>query len=157
VGRGKTRELFRNPGSVGIARLTGCKNISPVKITGDRELKALDWGLTLRTALPVDAGITHVGIRAHDFCPAVPVQAAADGEARGSDQADAAAFAVNRIRVRLTRRLEEPFEEVVLFTNADAKSPEEQGEIWWKFSKYSRPGIPEYLSIPRESLLLLHG
>jgi molybdate transport system ATP-binding protein len=139
LGRGKTRELFRNPGSVGIARLTGCKNISPVKRTGEYELRALDWGLTLRTTLPVDPGITHAGIRAHDFCP------------------EASASAVNRIRVRLTRRLEEPFEEVVLFTNADAKGPEERGEIWWKFSKYSKAGVPEYLYIPRESLLLLRG
>jgi hypothetical protein len=100
----------------------------------------------------VDPGITHAGIRAHDFCPAGPLPA--DGEARDIEQADAAP-AANRIRVRLTRRLEEPFEEVVLFTNADAKGPEEQGEIWWKFSKYSKTGIPEYLSIPRESLLLL--
>jgi molybdate transport system ATP-binding protein len=139
LGRGKTRELFRNPGSVGIARLTGCKNISPVKRTGEYGIEALDWGLGLRTALPVGPDITHAGIRAHDFCP------------------DLSASAVNRIRVKLTRRLEEPFEEVVLFTNADAKNPEERGELWWKFSKYSKTAVPEYLGIPPESLLLLRG
>ena len=137
LGRGKTRELFRNPGSVGIARLTGCKNISPVKRTGEYGIEALDWGFSLRTALPVGPDITHVGIRAHDFYPS--------------------ASAVNRIRVKLTRRLEEPFEEVALFTNADAKSPEERGELWWKFSKYSKTAVPEYLGISPESLLLLRG
>ncbi|MDR1587841.1 MAG: ATP-binding cassette domain-containing protein [Treponema sp.] len=141
LGRGETRELFRNPGSTGIARLTGCKNISPVKRTGEYGIEALDWGLGLRTALPVGPDITHVGIRAHDFCSELPASAPAE----------------NRIRVRLTRRLEEPFEEVVLFTNADAKGPEERGEIWWKFSKYSKTAVPEYLSVPPESLLLLRG
>ncbi|MDR2247341.1 MAG: ATP-binding cassette domain-containing protein [Treponema sp.] len=139
LGRGKTRELFKNPGSVGIARLTGCKNISPVKRTGEYGIEALDWGFSLRTVLPVSPDITHVGIRAHDFCP------------------DLSMSAVNRIRVKLTRRLEEPFEEVALFTNADAKSPEERGELWWKFSKYSKTAVPEYLVIPPESLLLLRG
>ncbi|MDR1411118.1 MAG: ATP-binding cassette domain-containing protein [Spirochaetaceae bacterium] len=139
LGRGKTGELFRNPGSVGIARLTGCKNISRAQKTGEYELKALDWGLTLGTAFPVSPEITHVGIRAHDFRP------------------DAPAGAPNRVRIKLTRRLEEPFEEAVLFTNADAEGAEEQGEIWWKFSKYSKPGIPEYLCIPPECLLPLGG
>jgi molybdate transport system ATP-binding protein len=136
LGKGNTRELFKNPGSVGIARLTGCKNISPVKKTGDRELAALNWGLVLHTARPIPPETTHVGIRAHDFYPA-----------------DAAA--PNRIRLKVTHRLEEPFEEVVLFTNADAQGAEEQGELWWKFSKYAKLAVPEYLSIPPESLLLL--
>ncbi|MDR1128675.1 MAG: ATP-binding cassette domain-containing protein [Treponema sp.] len=139
LGRGKTGELFKNPGSVGIARLTGCKNISRAEKTGEYELKALDWGLTLGTAFPLGPEITHVGIRAHDFCPAAP------------------AGASSRVRIRLTRRLEEPFEEVVLFTNADAESAEERGEIWWKFSKYSKTAIPEYLYIPPECLLPLKG
>jgi hypothetical protein len=90
-----------------------------------------------------------VGIRAHDFCPVPPPPDEAD--------AGASAPAVNRIRIRLTRRLEEPFEEVALFTNADAKAPEERGEIWWKFSKYAKLSVPEYLYIPQESLLLLRG
>jgi hypothetical protein len=60
-----------------------------------------------------------------------------------------------QIRLRLTRRSEEPFEEMVLFTNADARPPEERGEIWWKFSKYTGYTIPERLYLPSESLLLL--
>jgi molybdate transport system ATP-binding protein len=148
LGKGKTRELFTNPGSTGIARLTGCKNISPVKrLPGGRDLFALDWGLTLRAPCPPAPEITHVGIRAHDFCPLALANTAKGG---------GAAAVPNLIRVKVTRRLEEPFEEVVLFTNADAKTCEEQGELWWKFSKYSNLALPEYLSIPPESLLLLN-
>ncbi|MDR3174513.1 MAG: ATP-binding cassette domain-containing protein, partial [Treponema sp.] len=100
--RGETRELFANPGLTAVARLTGCKNISPVRITGERELYALDWGLSLRTAVPVDQGITYVGIRAHDFEPVFQINGRRD----------------NLIPVRAAARAEEPFEEAVLFTNA---------------------------------------
>jgi molybdate transport system ATP-binding protein len=134
--KGPVRELFRHPGLAAAARLTGCKNISPVRRTGEREIFALHWGLTLRTAVPVEDAITHVGIRAHDFVPA--------GEE-----------SYNRIRLTISRRTEEPFEETVIFINAAAKGPEEKNEIWWKYSKYLQYQGLEDLFIPPESLLLL--
>ncbi len=30
-------------------------------------MECLDWGVTLETSLPVPAGVTHVGVRAHYF------------------------------------------------------------------------------------------
>ncbi|MHC6204807.1 hypothetical protein ACYULU_16640, partial [Breznakiellaceae bacterium SP9] len=42
------------------------KNISPIKIVSRQEIIALDWGLTLKTAVPVRPEIKEVGIRAHD-------------------------------------------------------------------------------------------
>jgi molybdate transport system ATP-binding protein len=119
-----------------VARLTGCKNISPIRRIGREEILALHWGLPLRTPVPVGDDITHVGIRAHDFIPA--------GEE-----------ACNRVAVAPIRRSEEPFEEALIFTNAAARSPEEGREIWWKYSKYLRyQGVKE-LFVPPESLLLL--
>ncbi len=47
---GPKRGLFADPGTVAVARLTGCKNIAPPE----------EWGMT------APAGITHLGIRAHD-------------------------------------------------------------------------------------------
>jgi molybdate transport system ATP-binding protein len=134
--KGKTRELFDDPGLAAAARITGCKNISPVKRTGEREIFALRWGLTLQTALPVGDNITHVGIRAHDFVPA------------GNES-------YNRIRLTPCRRSEEPFEIVEIFTNAEAQKPEEKNEIWWKYSKYLHYHEVEDLFISPESLLLL--
>jgi hypothetical protein len=82
----------------------------------------------------------------------------------------------NLIRINVTGRSEEPFEEVVLFTNADAPGaipegvpqgvpkgvpkgvPQGQSELWWKFSKYMAQGtceLPQYLYAPPEALLLL--
>jgi molybdate transport system ATP-binding protein len=150
LGRGKTGELFASPGLVRVARLTGCKNISPAKRTGDRELYALDWGLSLRTALPVGDDITHVGIRAHDF---VPVYSPEAGQNRSNATADGAV--TNLIRIRPLGRSGEPFEETVLFTNAG--SPADSAcKLWWKYSRYlGLDGLPPWLYAPPERLLLL--
>jgi molybdate transport system ATP-binding protein len=145
LGRGETKALFANPGLVRIARLTGCKNISPVKITGAQELYALDWGLSLRTAAPIAPDITHVGIRAHDL---IPVRPDTTPETTGGTPG-------NRVRIKILQHSEEPFEHAVLFTNAAAQSPAEQGEIWWKYSKSGDQRIPEELFIPPPALFLL--
>jgi molybdate transport system ATP-binding protein len=141
IKKGRTKELFRDPGLAAAARLTGCKNISPAKRLGEREIAALDWGLTLRTAVPVGGGVTHVGIRAHDFVPVLP------GDARGSG--------ANLVRIKPLGHSEEPFEEALLFSNADARLPGEDREIWWKYSKYLNYRDIKQLYIPPESLLLL--
>jgi molybdate transport system ATP-binding protein len=134
--KGGTREIFKNPRLVDAARLTGCKNISPVKRLSENEVFALDWGLTLRLNGSA-GGITHVGIRAHDLVPAeIP---------RG----------FNEVRLSVSRTSCEPFEEVVLFTNADAKDAAEKKEIWWKYSKYSGQSVPRRLFLPPEALLPL--
>lgn len=143
--KGRTRKLFADPGLAAAARLTGCKNISPIRITGEREVYALDWGLSLKTAVPVERGITHVGIRAHDFAPVF----------RRDDKRD------NLIPLQPAARAEEPFEEAVLFTCPDApprppEAPGKGGALWWKYSKYlALPGLPPYLYVPPERLLLL--
>jgi molybdate transport system ATP-binding protein len=137
--KGGTRGVFQNPCFVSAARLTGCKNISPVRRVSENEVFALDWGLRLR--LNGGAGeITHIGIRAHDL---VPVDGGFDGGG------------FNEARVRVSRLSSEPFEEVVLFTNADAKEASEQKEIWWKYSKYTGQKVPEKLFLPPEALLPL--
>ncbi|MDR1985893.1 MAG: ATP-binding cassette domain-containing protein [Treponema sp.] len=140
--KGAAKALFQHPGSVPAARITGCKNISPIRRTGPQELYALDWGLSLHAAVPIEDSITHVGIRAHDFQPVWETPEPA---------------AYNQVRMAITRRAEEPFEQALLFTNGDASNPGEQGEIWWKYSKYQFQEIPERLFIPPEALLLLQG
>ncbi|MFP3040591.1 ATP-binding cassette domain-containing protein [Treponema primitia] len=144
LAQGNTRRLFLNPGTVLTARLTGCKNISPITRTGEREVYAKNWGLTLRlpqeTSLETPRRITHIGIRAHDF---VPVSGDADPKGH------------NRVRINVTKRSESPFEHIVLFTNADAPGPESREEFWWLYSKYVDSIIPEWLFIPPEAILLL--
>jgi hypothetical protein len=85
----------------------------------------------------VEADITHIGIRAHDFRIAHNEN-------------------YNLIRPAVKTAAEEPFEQVVIFTNAEAGGPAAQGELWWKYSKYlDIPKIPDRLFIPPDALLLL--
>ena len=63
-------DLFRQPGTVAAARLTGCKNISAVERLGENKIKALDWGgIELITEQKVDEHIRFAAVRAHDFIP----------------------------------------------------------------------------------------
>ena len=64
-------QLFSTPRTLAAALISGCKNVSRAQVAageGDGatvELRCDDWGVTLRTTLPVGADVTHVGLRAH--------------------------------------------------------------------------------------------
>ncbi len=66
-------ELFSAPSTLAAAQISGCKNVSAAQVAaagaagGATALACLDWGVTLATSLPVPAGATHVGVRAHFF------------------------------------------------------------------------------------------
>jgi molybdate transport system permease protein len=72
---GSKYDIFERPGLLGVAQLTGCKNISPTQVIAESEILATDWGIRLR----VDWGIhlrvleflrnrpAYVGIRAHQI------------------------------------------------------------------------------------------
>jgi molybdate transport system ATP-binding protein len=134
IRRGETREVFARPEVLGAARITGCKNISPIRPLGGREVYALDWGIKLRLNEALPGDVTHIGIRAHDLKPA------------GNEP-------YNTVDIRVKRRASEPFEEVLIFSNAGAGEGE-KGEIWWKFGGGCKE-LPKRLFIPPESLLLL--
>jgi len=63
---GAKREVFERPGSVEVARLTGCKNLAPLRVTGPGRIQVDDWGCRLRVAGPL-MGMEYAGIRAHDL------------------------------------------------------------------------------------------
>lgn len=58
--------LMTAPGTLSAALISGCKNISPVRVEADGRLSCEAWGWTL-PACPVPDGLTHVGIRAHSL------------------------------------------------------------------------------------------
>ncbi len=70
---GDMEEIFRCPPNVEVARLTGCKNISPAKPAANGLIEAVDWGCRLRVAdsnvprssVSPSAANRFVGIRAH--------------------------------------------------------------------------------------------
>lgn len=64
---GTRQDVFHDPQTCNTAMLTGCKNISPVKIVDEHHLVATDWGLDLYfEKIPEDT--RYIGIRMHYIC-----------------------------------------------------------------------------------------
>lgn len=128
------KELFENPGTQAAAVLTGCKNVSPAKKTGEHTLYAAQWGMTLTCAQRVPEGTCAVGVRAHDLYPAE-----ADG--------------VNVLATADARISEAPFSvAVMLRTQGEPFRWEIDRSVWARFSK---AGLPEHVSIDPEKILCL--
>ena len=89
----------------------------------------------LRLALPVPAGCTAVGIRAHDFTPCT-------------------ADAPNAIPVKAVSTSENPFDWNLICT-----PPEGTAQLWWKVSKSTlfspAPVPPHFLCAAPESIMPL--
>ncbi|MDR3182882.1 MAG: ATP-binding cassette domain-containing protein [Planctomycetaceae bacterium] len=62
---GTTEELFRNPGSLAAARLTGVKNTAPAFRINRRKINVPDWGIALETAGDVPDDLKYAAVRAH--------------------------------------------------------------------------------------------
>jgi molybdate transport system permease protein len=67
VADGNKQNVFEQPNTLTVARLTGCKNISRIQPIGSQQIQALDWNCTLQSSEPVSLLHTHVGIRAHQI------------------------------------------------------------------------------------------
>ena len=144
IGAGETKAVFENPGTTKAARLTGCKNISRIQKLGEHRVKALDWGgIEFVTEQRADDGITHIGIRAHDFLPYHRDSAAQGGDA--SEWGRANCFTAGALAMS-----EMPFEWYVTLDNG----------IWWKTEKQIHSHetanlISEYFTVDPGSILLL--
>lgn len=141
IASGKTRQLFENPRLLAVARITGCKNISAAVPLSSHRIFAADWGIELTTHQLVTPDITHVGVRAHDFCPA--------------QAGDANAFAVQE-----QERLESPFEWNILLSPALQNVPNSQLQnIWWKVARNDFANqSPQFLRVaPKKVMLLRKG
>ena len=134
---GSTKAVFADPQSIAAARLTGCKNILPCTPLDSHTVRLDGWNTTLRLALPVPAGCTAVGIRAHDFTPCT-------------------ADVPNAIPVKAVSTSENPFDWNLICT-----PPEGTAQLWWKVSKKSlssaAPAAPQYLCAAPESIMPLKG
>ncbi len=133
---GKLQEMFRHPALLGVARLTGCKNFSAARKTGEDEVEALDWGLRLQVAGPVPDDVSYIGVRAHDFHPS---------HSEGDE---------NRFAVAIGEHVETPFEWDILFRAQSQRAGAE--DIWWKFAKEHAPDeLPDHLCVAPGKVLLL--
>ncbi len=63
--RGPREEIFRQPPTLEVARLTGCKNFSRARRSADGFVEALDWSCALRVTQELAKPPARVAIRAH--------------------------------------------------------------------------------------------
>jgi molybdate transport system permease protein len=64
VAFGRKRQIFDHPPTMGVAHLTGCKNLSEARAISPGVVEAIDWNCKLNVARGSEQG-KHVGIRAH--------------------------------------------------------------------------------------------
>lgn len=140
VVNGNTKEVFENPRKVAAARLTGCKNISPIRRIDEHTMEALSWGIILKTSQAINENITHVGIRAHDLIPF--------WDKPGT----------NFIQYELNGSGSLPFEEH-FFIKSRRNDRKEENICWFvqkdRIEKLQQKGSPRYLYFPEDKLLLM--
>ena len=66
---GETQQLFDDPGTITVARMTGCKNFSAAQRLDSHTLRLLDWGTDLHLAREIPEDTAAMGYRAHFFEP----------------------------------------------------------------------------------------
>ena len=137
---GDKRDVFEEPRNLTCARLTGCKNISRARRISDDEVFAVDWNIALKTNKTVEEDIQYVGIRAHHLIPV-------------KDE-----LTENKLRVSIVDFEEGPFENRIILYNSNYSKEGEK--LWWIVSKQNWKNIyqeqlPQYISFPKEHLLLL--
>ena len=153
---GDTKDLFRNPRNLAAARLTGCKNISPVTAESENVVLASKWNLHIQIpSQSIDKSRMYIGIRAHDFhrykrCTEEPVQVEEKSLTEEKPE--------NTFAVQIREITEAPFEWNVMFTIAG--EPEDTDRLWWKVSKEiiqtrEELGQVEMLTIKKDGILLL--
>lgn len=141
--QGEVREVFSDPVTVNTARLTGCKNISRARKSGEHSIKALDWGIELFTERALPPELSYVGLRAHHFKPIY-------GEREK-----------NCIALRLSSIAELPFERNY-YIKPEGDSTDNSNTLCWfvqgqERERIEKDGLPDYLSLPEDKLLLLKG
>lgn len=124
---GRTKELFKQPRTVEAARLTGCKNIFPVEIISQYEVRVAGWQDTWRVEEALSEEISYIGIRAHEF--------STEG-------------GVNQVPVEFLQHQQNPFQQDAWFNH--------QGqEIWWKGSKQIDAEKIKHLAVSPKAIMVL--
>ncbi|OFK23865.1 sulfate/molybdate ABC transporter ATP-binding protein [Olsenella sp. HMSC062G07] len=105
------KEFFSRPRSLCAALISGCKNVSRARQVGPDAFACEEWGVTLRTSLPCDGPVTHVGLRAHylDVAPAGERTQAPAGEG-----AQVPAGEANCVSCAVDRVIESTFSTIVM-------------------------------------------
>ena len=128
---GSKAEVFANPQTRMGAMLTGCKNISAMKVLDSTHIRAVDWDMTLEVP-GIPEGVSAAGIRMHDI---------RSGQGK------------NSFRCRVVGEIENPFSYTVMLQSSPSAVP-----IGWEMNKdiwKSLRAEEVDICLPPEALLLL--
>ena len=122
---GDAKEVLVSPQRVNTARLTGCKNISPIEILSKNQVKALDWNLIFTVREPITKTFTHIGIRSESLKPCYDIEGK-----------------VNIIRCRISKMTEGAFHWNILLLIEHIESDSfaltlerKEAFLWWTLEK----------------------
>jgi molybdate transport system ATP-binding protein len=142
IAAGAKRTVFASPGSAAAARLTGCKNIFPVVVSGEGRVEVPQLGVSLAGGEPAGPRPAQVGIRARHL------RLWTEDDGRG-----------NLFACRLRELSESPHEMTLGLALGDGTAPGtlamQMGKEEWR-SWEGRPQ-PWYVELPAERLLWLPG
>ena len=134
------QDLFASPGTLSAALLSGCKNISSARKTGEYSLFAQDWNIDLNTLAPVPDDIKHVGFRAHLFETAV-----------GPDE--------NTIECEVSRVVEDMFSIIVMAKVQEGGAANSRAYLRYELAKekWEKLANPKrlLLKMPKSHLILM--
>lgn len=126
--KGATTELFKQPQTLEAARLTGCKNIFPIKRLDSHTVQVRGWQTPLTVAAKVPKDCCYIGIRAHDLL---------------FDELE-----VNQLQVQYVSSQQTPFEQNAWFICKEI-------DLWWKGSKQVEANKVTRLSLAPEAIMVL--
>ena len=106
--------VFDSPKTLVSAIMTGCKNISVAEKINDFSVKAIDWGIVLKTEKIVPDDVKHIGVRAHHFQWISQIQNVDDNEKKHEDFDK-----TNYFSCEIHSIINEPFENVLIFSFKD--------------------------------------
>ena len=131
---GTREEIFADPQTVAGARLTGIRNISAFTVTGEDEIYASDWGMSLKACGPFE-GKCYAGIRNNGVIFPAPNE-----------------NAENLITCTIKSVTENPFSCIIT-----VKTPSDAGFVFEtdKDGRIFSPGDAVRIALPKEQIVLL--
>ena len=140
---GTKEEVFSFPKTLAVALITGCKNISRAEKLDSHHVRALEWGIDLKTKNLVPDGVKFIAVRSHHFEQA---SLSLIGEKE------------NVFPCRVHRVIEEPFEKIIEFSFGS--NIENKSKLHYAASreKSGRDNFEElFLSVPADKIICLEG
>jgi molybdate transport system ATP-binding protein len=141
------KQLFANPETKAAALLSGCKNYSRARQSGDGKIYAEDWGVTFAYRGRIPEGFCHIGVRSHYIYPVLSAQVSEYTNVFCGD---------------IVKIVEDVFSMVIMLCPKGAKDPKDgqlrvemTKEAWADFVRREQPDGTMWVRIEENDMMLL--